>query len=613
MTASKLGQSLLRMTIRFEPDIITSRQKTKLIAQELGLDTQDQIRLATTVSELARNVFQYARTGTIEFFFTIELPQFFYIVVSDSGPGIQFIEKILAGDYTSQSGMGVGLRGAKKLMDYFHVETSSQNGTVVTIGKKLRLDVSTAKAENLKQVITDMVSIPASNPFEALQNQNRELSTALDEVRVAKENLSRLNIELAETNRAVIALYAELDGRALSLKAANEALVYATEQADLANEAKSRFLSNMSHEIRTPLGVIQGFAELAMQESITSAERQDYLKTIRRSSKNLTQLIGEILDLSKVEAGMVELENSHFSLRDLVSDIITSFQLQARKKQVQLKIFFQEGCPSMITSDLMRLRQILMNVVGNALKFTSQGEITLTMQMHPDPLTGHDSYFQFLVTDTGIGLTTESQSRLFQPFVQADNSTTRKFGGTGLGLSLSKKLAQALGGDLTLVESTSGKGSTFLIAIKSTPTGDQSTYLFELLDNKLEPMQHLKGLQVLLVEDSEDNQLLFSTYLMQAGATVDLASDGNFGVELARKKSYDVIVMDVQMPNLDGYEATALLRSEGFDVPIVALTSHAMKEDRDRALTSGFTHYLTKPLESKTLIQTLIPIQRRST
>ncbi len=615
MIQKVLGISLLKMVIRFEPDIVTSRQKTKLIARELGFDSQDQIRLATAVSELTRNVFQYARTGTIEFFFSYELPQFFYIVISDSGPGISAIDKILAGTYSSESGMGVGLMGAKKLMDYFDVQTSAQTGTTITIGKKLRYIISTDKIENLKPGISELISIAPTNSFEALQNQNRDLSSALDEVRIAKENLSKLNLELAETNQAMVKLYTELDGRALALQMANEALIQATEQADLANQAKSQFLSNMSHEIRTPLGIIQGFSELAMDPDLTSKERQGFLATIRRNSKNLTQLIGQILDLSKVEAGLVELEITYFSMRDLVAEVISSFELQARKKTIALKFVFEDHCPTFLTSDLMRLRQILINVIGNALKFTSHGEIVLTVNEVPNSNHQDSVLIQFLIRDTGIGLSAENQARLFQPFVQADSSTTRKYGGTGLGLSLSKKLAQALGGDLALVASSPGAGSTFSVTIRANNVAQKSQVHVSIDPTEIEfdPTNLLNGLRVLLVEDSDDNQLLFSTYLSQAGASFDIGNDGNFGVALARQNLYDVILMDVQMPNLDGYSATAILRAEGFNMPIVALTSHALKEDYDRALANGFTHYLTKPLESKTLIQTLSAFTKRAT
>ncbi len=612
MTKINLGELLFKLAIRFEPDIVTSRQKTKKIAAELGFDSQDQIRFATAVSELARNVFQYAKTGTLEFYFSTERPQYFFIVITDSGPGISAIDKILEGTYSSKSGMGLGLMGAKKLMDYFDIQTDSQSGTKVTIGKKLRQLIPQEKFESLKQNITELVCTPASNSFELLQNQNRELSTALEEVRIAKQELSNLNQELAETNRSVIKLYAELDERALSLKAANGALVKATEQAELANEAKSRFLSNMSHEIRTPLGIIQGFSELVLNPNLSAFEREGFLKTIRRNAANLTKLIGEVLDLSKVEAGVVELENTYFSLRDLVSEVLTSFELQASLKGVKLSFSFLDNCPWFVISDLMRLRQILVNVIGNALKFTATGEVSLIINAQATANEPESSMIQFLIKDTGIGLSEENQLRLFQPFVQADSSTTRKFGGTGLGLSLSKKLAQALGGDLILVESTPNVGSTFAITIKNDAllAADQDPIFLEPTEVAALPEKVLTGLQVLLVEDSDDNQLLFSTYLTQAGANVDIGSDGILGVALALKKSYDVILMDVQMPNLDGFSATAQLRAAGIKVPIVALTSHAMKEDRDRALASGFTHYLTKPLESKLLVQTLLPLKR---
>ncbi len=618
MTAVSLGELLFKIAIRFEPDIVTSRQKTKMITAELGFDSQDQIRFATAVSELARNVFQYAKTGTLEYYFSSERPQFFYIVVSDSGPGILAINKILEGTYSSTSGMGLGLMGAKKLMDYFDVKTSP-NGTKVTIGKKLRLFVSEEKTENLKEIITALVCTPASNPFELLQNQNRELSMALEEVRLAKQELSKLYQELAETNRAVVVLYEELDGRALSLKSANEALVAATEQAELANLAKSRFLSNMSHEIRTPLGIIQGFSELALNPHLSNTEREGFLNTVRRNAANLTKLIGEVLDLSKVEAGVVELENTYFSLRELISEVLTGFELQASHKNVRLSFSFHDNCPWFVISDQMRLRQILINVIGNALKFTAAGEVTLVVsaqatdkELSNEP---ESSMIQFLIKDTGIGLSPENQLKLFQPFVQADSSTTRKFGGTGLGLSLSKKLAQALGGDLVLVESRLDVGSTFSLIIKNDAllAAGQEPIFLEDSETPVAPEKVLTGLHVLLVEDSDDNQLLFSTYLTQAGANVDIGADGIFGVALALKKSYDVILMDVQMPNLDGFSATAQLRAAGIKAPIVALTSHAMKEDRDRALASGFTHYLTKPLESKLLVQTLLPLKKNIT
>ncbi len=609
MTAKPLGTLLLRLAIRFEPDIVTSRQRTRRISQELGFDSQDQIRLATAVSELARNVFQYVGSGTIDFYYTNDSQQFFYVMVSDAGPGIKNAETILSGGYVSKTGLGLGLLGAKKLMDSFDLQTGANSGTTITIGKKVRKPAHFYSPDELDHFIKSLSSIEASNPFELLQNKNRDLSDALDNVRIAKTALTELNEELAATNRDVIALYAELDGQNISLNTTNEALLMAKREAEKANEAKSQFLSNMSHEIRTPLGIIQGFSELAMQDDLPKEQRIEFLKTVHRNAQSLTKLIGEILDLAKVEAGFIQVENTYFSLRDLIDEVIASFELKVKEKNLYLTYFFDDDCPLYISSDALRLQQILINVIGNALKFTSEGGVSISMRPSFSSLNGAPLMVNFLVKDTGIGLSSEQQSRLFQAFMQADNSTTRKYGGTGLGLSLSKKLAAALGGDLTIVESELGKGSTFNLSINAdglqvAPQIEQSETDIDSEAYVLNSTQ-LKDLNILLVEDSEDNQLLISTYLTQVGAHIDIAYDGIEGVRLARKNSYDVILMDVQMPNLDGFAATALLRAEGMLTPIIALTSLALKEDRERALAGGFTHYLTKPLDSRTLVETL--------
>ncbi|MBC7464877.1 MAG: response regulator [Bdellovibrio sp.] len=607
-----LGISLFRMEICFEPDVVASRLKTRFIASELGFDGQDQIRLATAVSELVRNVFQYVGTGYIEFFFSTNIPSFFYITVNDQGPGIKNLDHVLAGSYASPSGMGVGLTGTKKLMDYFDVQTDSTCGTQVTIGKKLKKNTVTVRS--VQNLILNLASFPAANPFEELQFQNRDLLNALEEVRAGKDDLANLNRELAETNRGVVALYAELDERAISLERANIALKVATELSELSNQEKTRFLANMSHEIRTPLGVIQGFADLALDPHLDPRKREDFLNTIRRNATNLTKLIGEILDLSKVEAGLIEIENRQFSLRDLVSDVMNSFEPAAKSKRITLSFFFERGCPHLIISDSLRLRQILINILSNALKFTLHGGISLIVKLQSVSADLENSVVRFEVKDTGIGLSPEQKTRLFQPFMQADSSTTRKFGGTGLGLSLSKKLAHAMGGDLVLIESTVDEGSTFALFINGGPA--LSTHhgggLTMSSSTDVAPVfsEQLRGLRVLLVEDSTDNQFLFSMYLTRVGAAVDVANDGVEGVQRATQNSYDVILMDVQMPNLDGFGATAQLRSQGCTLPIVALTAHAMKEDRERALRSGFTHYLTKPLDSVLLVHTLASMVR---
>jgi signal transduction histidine kinase/CheY-like chemotaxis protein len=608
MIAGDRELPILKFPIRVEPDVVTCRQKTRIISRELGFDSQDQVRIATAVSELSRNVFQYGGTGQIEFLFAITEPQTLFIRVTDRGPGISNLDSILNGTYKSPSGMGVGLSGTKRLMDFFNIETAPERGTTVTIGKILHGGDITDS--DVSSIASALVVTEASNPFEELQNQNRDLSSALEEVRTGKATLAQLNRELSETNRGVLELYAELDEKAVTLERINIELQKATEDAELASLAKSRFLSNMSHEIRTPLGVIQGFADLAMDPEVVSDVRAEYLLTIRRNAESLTKLIGEILDLSKVEAGRIEIENVRFSLPHLISDIVTALELQANGKGITLKYVFDGPYPEFVTSDSMRLRQVLINVINNAVKFTSSGGVLITAKFRKSTQDAEPSMVDFFVSDTGIGLSTEQQARLFQPFMQADNSTTRKYGGTGLGLDLSKKLAQALGGDLILEKSEVGIGSTFKISFQCGPIKpeDVSNHIKIPTSEKMvvrAQTAELDGFHVLLVEDSVDNQILFSRYLSRVGAKIDIACDGIEGLRYARENKYDVILMDVQMPNLDGYGATSVLRAEGFTTPIIALTAHALHEDREAALKNGFSDYLTKPLNSELLVKTL--------
>lgn len=382
----------------------------------------------------------------------------------------------------------------------------------------------------------------------------------------------------------------------------------AKEQAESASQSKSAFLANMSHEIRTPLGAILGFAEL-LRDSREEHERIEYAQIIDRNGKVLTKLIDDILDLSKVEAGRLELEKLGFDLGSLVREVVSLFEDRAHRLGIELQLTFEPDAPGVIISDPTRLRQILINLLGNALKFTPKGRVRLRVSSRS---TDGVRRAAFEISDTGVGMNAEQAARLFAPFSQADSSTTRRFGGSGLGLALSRRLARALGGDVTLDRCAPGEGSVFTATIEA-PAGASSAReeRGELARQEFAAWIAARRAHVLLVEDSPDNQMLVSVLLRKAGMEVDIANNGAEGVEKAVSDAYDVILMDMQMPVLDGYAATELLRSRGYEKPIVALTAHAMWEEHQRILKAGCDAHLTKPLNSDLLlrtIQTLVPV-----
>jgi PAS domain S-box-containing protein len=374
--------------------------------------------------------------------------------------------------------------------------------------------------------------------------------------------------------------------------------------AERANASKTQFLANMSHEIRTPIGVILGFTDLMKCPSNTPAENAEYMTIVDRNSMQLLRLIDDILDLTKVEAGMMMIENIEFSLLEMLADFNSTMRLKAETTEIEFQLIVDTLIPNVICSDPGRVRQVLNNLVGNALKFTSQGSVTLRVAFS-------DPVLSFQVQDTGLGISKEQEAKLFKPFVQADVSTTRKFGGSGLGLVLSRKLSEVLGGKLELIASAQNVGSTFLFEMNS-PLLSQANLVGKndlVTDSTIAGLSKksllLSDLRVLLVEDSLDNQALLKRYLDKAGAKVTTVSDGAQAVTTALSQEFDVLLMDIQMPVLDGHEATKKLRLGKYPKPIVALTAHAMKEEKQRCFESGFNEYLSKPIESEKLLQVM--------
>jgi signal transduction histidine kinase/PleD family two-component response regulator len=392
-----------------------------------------------------------------------------------------------------------------------------------------------------------------------------------------------------------------------SQKKASEELLKAKHEAVAANVLKSEFLANMSHEIRTPMTAILGFAELLMSEKLGDQVRLDFASRIRSNGDHLLRLIDDILDLSKFEAGRVPTETIDFPVSETIAEALRSLRPLAERKGLELRFETEGLVPKVVSSDPHRLRQIVLNLVGNAIKFTSKGFVRVTARYVDGMLT-------LDVEDTGIGLSSEESSRLFHAFQQADSSVTRKFGGTGLGLALSKRIAEALGGSLALASSKPGQGSTFRLQIKA--TANASAGYIEANEARAEmklatpraqatpamTTKTLAGVKLLLVEDSIDNEALMRLYLEGAGAEVTSAHNGHEAIEAATSSSFDAVLMDVQMPELDGLEATRRLRAQGYTTPIIALTAHALPEEIEKSIAAGCDQHVTKPIGKQNLI-----------
>lgn len=372
----------------------------------------------------------------------------------------------------------------------------------------------------------------------------------------------------------------------------------ARKEAEAANLAKSRFLANMSHEIRTPLGAIIGFAELLNEQNVNANDRSDCLNRILRNGHLLADMINDILDLSKIESEHLEVEHIDFELIPLVEEVMSLLRLKAQEKNLRLTLATVGNLPDTVHSDPTRLRQILINLLGNAIKFTERGSIEVR-------IASINGQLRFSVTDSGIGIPLAQQGRIFEPFMQADSTTTRKFGGTGLGLAVSRGLAQALNGELKLVKSIEGEGSVFSLTIEAGGTGQQPLIGdAQVQARSIDPKQ-LEGLSILVVDDNADNRSYISSFLSASGAVTATAVNGIQAIEMATQQDYDIVLMDIQMPELDGYSAIRLLRSQSYGKPVLALTAHAMAGDRENSLNAGFQDHLVKPVDRSLLIQTI--------
>ncbi|WP_322052693.1 sensor histidine kinase [Paraburkholderia bannensis] len=440
-----MNTPLLRIRIETAQDVVVARRRSRDLAAGFGFSTLDQTRIASAVSEIARNAFEYAGGGEVSFAFDAErTPQAFEIVVRDRGQGLRDLDAVLDGTWRSPGGMGVGIMGSRRLMDRFEI-TSTPQGTTVAMARYLPLGHAALRGGELESVVNNATALaPQDDSLAEVQQQNRELVATLDELRERQEELARLTQELEATNRGVVALYAELDERAEELR-----------RADL---MKSRFLSNMSHELRTPLSSIRALANLLLNrlDGDLGTEQERQVKLILASAETLGETVDDLLDLAKIEAGKTEVSPAWFDPADLFAALRTMLMPLLATPHVSLEFAATTGLPRLHT-DEPKLTQILRNFVSNALKYTERGQIRVGARLEAS-----GERIVFFVADTGIGIAPEHHAIIFEEFGQVQNRLQQRVKGTGLGLPLCRKLAALLGGEVG-VESEPGVGSTFYV------------------------------------------------------------------------------------------------------------------------------------------------------
>lgn len=569
---------LLTLEIRYEQDVVLSRQRARQIAELIGFEMQDQVRIATAVSEIARNAFQYANGGRVEFLIGKQ-PQIFLISVRDRGAGIANLQEILDGRYTSTTGTGVDIAGTQRLMDQFQIESSGQ-GTQVLMGKYLPPRLGELTPDRVSSIVDELTRRSPQNPYEEIQQQNQELLHALEELRNREEQLTQLNRELEDTNRGVVALYAELDEKAASLKQANE--------------LKTRFLSNMSHEFRTPLNSILSLTRMLLEhvDGELTSEQEKQVVFIRKAAEGLSELVNDLLDLAKVEAGKIVVHPAKVEVQELFATLRGMLRpLLLHNSAIALIIEDPVNIPPLYT-DEGKVAQILRNFISNALKYTEEGEVRVSARQS-------EGHIVFSVTDTGIGIAPQDQERIFEDFIQVESHLQKRVKGTGLGLPLSRKLAQLLGGEIALTSSV-GIGSTFSLSIPMTYAEEAARTTAPILDWQPDPQRS----PLLVIEDQPDVLLAYEKYLHESSYQLIPAQTLEQAHQLLQQIQPVAIVLDIL---LEGEHTWSFLTQmkENPETQLIPILVATVVDNEKQAKALGADAFLVKPIDRQALLNTL--------